>query len=71
MLPRRGEVWTYRKRHLLLSVIGGATLLALLACGLYFWVTEGDWLLVAVAAFGLVGQGLFFWDGRRHFRDEP
>ncbi|GAB3555865.1 hypothetical protein GCM10027404_33300 [Arthrobacter tumbae] len=71
MLPKKGQVWTYRERSRLLSLIRGSGSIVLVAFGIYFGVTGETWGILIFALIALAGFALFFFSNERKYRGEP
>lgn len=67
ILPRKGQVWTYKERARFFALGGAVPGVILLVLGL----AGGMWAIIAVAGMALVGSVLIWVGAERKHRDEP
>lgn len=71
MFPKKGQVWTYRERARTLTLFWGLGFVSMLIAGIYFVITESNWILVILALLGLGFVAMFFLSSEREHRGEP
>jgi Na+/H+ antiporter NhaD/arsenite permease-like protein len=67
MLPKKGQVWTYKDRARLFALIGALPAILVLVAGIFI----GNWLAIGLAVIGLAGAAMIWLSAERKYRDEP
>lgn len=71
MLPKKGQVWTYRERGRSLGLVYGIAAVVFLGIGLYFGIATSNWLLFLIALGIAAFAGLYVYANERDHRGEP
>jgi hypothetical protein len=67
ILPKRGEIWTYKERAKFFALAGSTPLIVFLVIG----IALGIWPIILVSVIGLLGAWMIWLGAERKFRDEP
>lgn len=71
MLPKRGQIWTYRDRGRTDSFFSLITVIAILAAGIFFLVTQGNWALLIIGLIMIPALALFYFSNEKEHEDNP
>lgn len=67
ILPKKGQVWTYKERGKWWAVTGSVPILVFLVIGIYY----GIWQIILFAVLGLLASAWLWIATVRKYRDEP
>ena len=71
LFPKRGQVWTYRERTRLVTLVWALPLLGGIGFGIYLVLARGEWLVLICSVIGIIAIGVVLLESERHRRGEP
>lgn len=69
--PKRGQIWTYRDRGRTHSLISLFVVVAIVAAGIFFLVSQGNWIVLIIGLVMIPALGLFYFSNEKEHRDNP